>query len=307
MSEIVNARVAMDGPPRASARRIAIIVNPVAGKYRRSRIGAIAQILRRDGRHVEIAESAGPGCIREIARAIPADMVLAAGGDGTINEAVAGLLDRASPRPAFGVIPQGTANVLGHELGLPRGAQDLANVFLAGHTRKLHPGLANGRPFVLMASAGLDAEVVSSVNLSLKKKLGGLAYIVAAARTLNREAKDIEATIGDTRILAKLFIVSKAKRYGGNYLLDPDADIFNPGFTLVAVSDIRPFALCKIGLALMAGRLDNVSGIRKMRVKAVYLRSRDTVATQIDGDVLGVTPLIVSEGCEALDILTPKA
>jgi diacylglycerol kinase family enzyme len=130
--------------PGQLSGRIVIVANPGAGKHDRNTINFIAEKMRRRECRVEVIESQGAGHIGEIARTIDARAILIAGGDGSINEAIAGLLKRSRPRPLLGIIPQGTANVLGHDLGLPSSPSDLADVFLRGRIAPLHLGLANG-------------------------------------------------------------------------------------------------------------------------------------------------------------------
>ena len=291
--------------PGALAGRIVILSNPASGTHQRARIEEIARRLEGAGREINIIESAAPGHIRDVARAIDADAVLVAGGDGAVSEAAAGLLDRPAPRPVLGVIPQGTANVLGYELGLPRRADALARVFLRNKRAPLHVGRANGRPFVLMASAGFDAEAVRAINPYLKRKIGAGAYLLAAVKLLFGYRNEIRVKTEREELSAQLAIVTNAKRYGGDFVIAPEAGVHQPGLTLLAVARVSPLALGKTCLALVTGRLSGDANVRRLAVTRVELTSADDVAAQIDGDAFGSLPLVVTQGDETLEILVP--
>jgi diacylglycerol kinase (ATP) len=283
--------------------RIVIVVNPVSGKHKRDVINLIAQKLQDPKRHVEIIESHGPGHICEIARTSVAQAILIAGGDGSVNEAVRGLLKRLYPRPLLGIIPQGSANILRYELALPTSVSGLVEIFLGGRIGHLHIGLANQRPFTLMASAGFDAEVVKTVSKPLKQRIGRLAYVYAALKLVfGYKGDDIEVKTGDEKFFAKLIIVTKSKYYGGSFVLDRETSAIRPGLKLIAVSDVGFVSLLKLGLGLISGRLNDATLIRRLPVRLVQLRSRREVATQIDGDQFGATPMVISECSETIEV-----
>lgn len=297
-AERPTARDALRKPPES----FLVIVNPSAGGERRRLAGDVAARLAAAGRSVAIEIAAHPGHIRQLAETACADAVLIAGGDGSINQAVCGLLVRPAPRPALGVIPQGTVNVLMRELGLPMDAPRLADMFLRGETKPLHVGRANGAPFALMASAGLDAAVVEAVDLGLKKKIGRLAYVAAAASVLARGCfPDVEAQTDAGVLRAKCVVVSNAKYYGGGFLIDRSADVTRPGLSLVALTEISPRATLALMRYFMTGALDEAGCVRRLSTRRVTLRGEG--AAQIDGDYLGRTPVEICEAEETLEIL----
>jgi diacylglycerol kinase (ATP) len=283
--------------------RIVVVANPGAGNHDRNTINFIAERLRRHDRRVEVVESHGAGHIGEIVRAADADAILIAGGDGSINEAVGGLLKRSRPRPALGVIPQGTANVLGHDLGLPSNPSELAELFLGGRTRPLHIGLANGKPFILMASAGFDAEVVGRVDQRLKRLTGRFAYAHAALKVaFGYKNHDIEVTTRDAKFLAKLVIATNSKYYGGKFLMDNETSALTPGMKLIFARSLSIMTLIRLGAELLMGKLGGSSLLERMPARGVQLRSQSEIATQIDGDLLGTTPLVISECPETIEV-----
>ncbi len=306
---------------RAGARvpqRFLIVVNPDAGGARKRFTVSIASRLVAEGRDVVIEEASLPGHIRNAAMTTDADAFLVVGGDGSVNEAARGLFDRgllvsgASTDnsltrpvswPMLGVIPQGTVNVLAHDLGLPRAPDALAGVLLRGETKPLHVGLANGRPFVLMASAGLDAALVKAIDLGLKRRVGRLAYATAALKLFaRRHFPDVVADTNAGRVRAKCVIVAKSGFYGGNFAIDRDLSATRPGLTLVALNEVSPRALLALARYFACGEVDGSGVIVKQRVRRAILFG-DGVETQIDGDYLGPAPIEILEAEESLRVI----
>lgn len=288
---------------RKPAESFVLVLNPAAGGARRSLAAGIAARLTERGRSVAVESAPTPGDIRRLAQTTDSDALLVAGGDGSVNEAVRGLLARPAPRPKLGIIPQGTVNVLMRALGLPRAPEALAEIFRRGAARRLHLGLANGRPFLLMASAGLDAAVVAALDPALKKRIGRLAYAVAAAKILLRgDFPDVDAETESGVIRAKCVVVAKANYYGGPFVIDTGADVTKPGLTLVALTEVSPRAALALARYFATGRLDEAGCVRKLAVRRVTLRGAG-VATQIDGDRFGETPLEIRDAEESLDVL----
>lgn len=150
-----------------ASHRILILANPTAGAFRRVKLDAVTRHLARAGHHVTVQLTRRAGDIRDTLAALPDrfDRVVIAGGDGSVNEALAGFQQVPDP-PDLAVIPFGTANVLALELKLPRRPTALAAMISAGRTIPLHYGEANGHPFVLVVSAGYDAAVVHGLPLA---------------------------------------------------------------------------------------------------------------------------------------------
>jgi diacylglycerol kinase (ATP) len=288
---------------RPPARRFVVVVNPDAGSTHKRLVVKVVERLRALGADVTLKAASQPDAIFTIASASNADAILIAGGDGSINQAVRGLSSRAKPRPALGIIPVGTVNVLSQDIGLSRSADALARSFVKGVTTPLHFGEANGRPFVLMASAGVDAEIVRSVDLNLKKKIGRVAYLYSALRTLWRsDFPTIEAVAEGAVVSAKCVVVANSKYYGGRFVVDRDAGALRPGLTLIAVRDLSLASLLALVIYLATGRVDREGRLTKLPLERVTLRAKK-VATQIDGDFLGETPLEICAGADPVDLL----
>ena len=135
-------------------KRFAFIVNPSAGNIGNIDLEGLASELRAAGHTVTALHTAQRGDAESWARQTDADVVVAVGGDGTVNEVVNGLLHGKAP--AFSVLPAGTANVLATDIGLTVKGKRVNHQLTTAQGRPFWPGIANGQAFVAMASV-MDA------------------------------------------------------------------------------------------------------------------------------------------------------
>ena len=210
-------------------RRLLVIHNPTAGRARRRRLDATLEALELLGCTTALRPTRRAGDGEVLAREVcpdDGDLVIAAGGDGTINEVVNGLL---ATRPNGGalplaILPLGTANVLANELGLDSTPDTLARAIASGPIQPIALGRAGQRYFVSMAGVGFDAHVVASVNLDLKRRIGKAAYVLESLRQLATfPFPGYRLSIdGHKRVVASA-IVTRGRYYGGRYLCAPKA------------------------------------------------------------------------------------
>jgi diacylglycerol kinase (ATP) len=170
---------ASSGEP--SERFAVIIANPTSGffPHHTHRVNETLAFLRHSGWKAELWFTRGPGDGQSLARKAVeqnATMVIAAGGDGTINEIIQGL---AGSETALGVLPTGTVNVWAREMGIPLDTAGARDVLIYGQTRRVDLGCVNGRYFLLMVGIGIDGEVTQAVERKPLKRLGLLGYALA--------------------------------------------------------------------------------------------------------------------------------
>ncbi|HVB68798.1 MAG TPA: diacylglycerol kinase family protein [Acetobacteraceae bacterium] len=278
-----------------------IIFNPAAGNRRVYRLWRVLDILAANGIRCEVLRTGGAGDARALAAAAAAagaDLVVAAGGDGTIAEVASGLL---ATRVPLGVIPLGTANVLAREYALPFAPRAVAAALAFGRTRPLWPGVATSadgppRLFVQMLGVGFDAAVVHGIRPGLKRLLGRGAYV---AETLKRlpgyDFAPVRVRLDGVETEAASVIVSKGRLYGGPYLLAPEARPGEPGFSVVLFERSGPRAALCYGAALPLGRLARMAGVRRVRAARVEFPANRALAAQADGDPAGTAPRLVTD------------
>ncbi len=285
---------------------ILVIHNPVAGWQRRGKLRRVVRYLRLAGARVTELETEAPGDATGKARAAEDfDVIVVAGGDGTVNEVINGLGENSLP-VAF--IPLGTTNVLAWELGLPRSPDALARVILEGRTRRVFPGIVNGRRFVLMVGVGLDAWAVERVHLGLKRYLGRLAYVGAVFSfsflgtfrygpyRVHANGEEFEATS---------VVVTRARRYAGPFVIAPEADLEERFLTVVAVN-LRGFAnVVRYGAAVAFGRIDSLPDVKVVRTTRVTITGPEGDPVQGDGDLFERVPFKVSVDEKPIHLIVP--
>lgn len=297
-------------PSSADAeRKITIIFNPVAGNRRRGLLDDVIAELNRLGWKVSVNGTTGPGSATNLATQaimLREDVIVAAGGDGTINEVVSGMQGAKTP---LGVIPMGTANVLAVEMKFPRRADAIAASITAGNLRRLHLPTVNNATFLLMVGVGFDGAVVSAVTNPMKRRWGKLAFVMQGLRKLaGGPATAMKVTVDGSVFPAEWVIVTNISHYGGAYRLTPDVD---PGqASLTAVIFTRAGRLHMTGhfLRLQFGRVHHSRHVvlaPAVRVEIAHADGARPAAVQIDGDAAGTAPCSIAISDQFVDILAP--
>ena len=273
-------------------RRILIIHNPTAGKQRTKLLDGVVAALHLRGLAPEVVTTEGPEHATELALSANADLVVAAGGDGTINEVVHGLMTRDFPRPAFATLPLGTINVLALELGLPRDAVGLAGVLAGGPLIPVTVGHANGRHFLLTAGAGVDAATVKVLSPGLKKMFGQAAYYIAMVWALFVEGNTIfDIKIDGAMRRVSSVIVTNAARYAGDRVVAPNAHLsVHDLHVLIGLRHGR-WNLMRYGAAYMRGVLPYLPDVQIVSMQRLRITTPAGKPVQLDGDNRLTTPV----------------
>lgn len=297
---------------QGQARRLVVIFNPTAGARRRRRLGRWLHCLDELGAQVTVRETIGPRHAEELARtADPAqfDAVVAAGGDGTINEVVNGLSGSVLP---LAILPLGTANVLAAEIGLPQRIRDLAHIAAFARAQPVWPGeavsdgVAVGRRFLIMAGIGFDAEVVEQLDLALKRRIGKLAYVASILRRLRDYRPSMyRAVIDGVPVEGASLIAAKSRFYGGRFVLAPAARLSDPSLQVVLFGRAGRGAALGYMAAMAAGRLRHHRSLRILPAKNVRLDGPHGAAVQIDGDIHVRLPVTLRIAATPLHVIQP--
>lgn len=295
-------------PAAARVRRVAVIFNPTAGKQRRRRLDETLSALTTAGLTITLRETAAAGDAWKLAAAVTvpeADALLVAGGDGTINEAVNGLLQSKRGLP-LGIVPLGTANVLAGELNLPRTPEALAQVIPLGRRRWIALGRANGRYFVQMAGVGFDAQVVEHLNLALKRRLRQGAYVIESLRQMRRfDFPKYRILLGSEVIETRSAIITLGRSYGGPFLLAPQAGHETAAFQLCLFDRGGPWSVLRYGQALLRGKLPQAAGFHCQAAQRLSIEGPAGDPVQGDGDIIARLPVSLEHLPMALQVLVP--
>lgn len=286
--------------------RVEIIVNPQCGPKAVRKANDLMAILQDRGIYVRVRGTRYRGHAEALASEAAAqsvDRLVVVGGDGTINEAVNGLAGAQVP---LAIVAAGTANVLARELRWPRKLTKIADIIESGATRQVSLGVVNGRRFMLMASLGLDSEVVATLNTGLKRRVGRLAYVWGAlCRLVLGRRQFVDVVIDGTPMRVAGLIAAKARHYGGPFVAAPRADLARPEFQCLIACRRGRLAHLGYALALALGQLSRAPGMQTTQAIEVRVDAPGGLPIQADGDVVATTPARIEILPDALTLLVP--
>jgi diacylglycerol kinase (ATP) len=307
MPRCCGLRLSRRRPPAAAIatetrrpRRILVIFNPAAGRGRRyaRRLRRVVGELERRGCNVAVCTTDAPGDAQRMAReADPAfDLIVAAGGDGTVNEVVNGLF--AASRP-LAVLPLGTGNVLANEIGLPRNPRRIARVIADGTAKPIWPGRAGDRLFVAMTGVGFDAAVLAALDPGLKRRVGKLAFVWAILLCLlHYRPSEFVVSTADGAYRAASVIVTKGRLYAGRFVIAPAARLDDPLLHIVLFRQAGRFAVLRCLGAMMLGALHRLPDVSIITTQRVSVAAGQPVTAgpslvETDGEIGGRLPLTI--------------
>jgi len=271
------------------------------------------EILAAQGHKVTAVPTTAPGSGAQIARRCieqGADLVLAAGGDGTINEVLNGMVHSKAP---LGVLPAGTANVLAVELGLGTRMHAAAELVGKCIPRRIAVGLLqtpdNGTPryFALMAGAGLDALMVYDLDAGWKARFGKAAYWLGGFGQLGRTLEEFDIFAEGRKFRGSYALASRVRNYGGDLTIARNASLFDDHFELVVFEGGHAASYVKYLFAILANRLAHMPGVTIVRTQEIEIRgaSDPRIYIQIDGERAGRLPAHLQIVPNALTLLVP--
>jgi diacylglycerol kinase family enzyme len=246
---------------------------------------------------VTVAETRAPLHAKSLAESADSasfDAIAVAGGDGTINEAVNGIVHSGLP---LAILPLGTANVLANELGLPRAPEALAEIAALSPTRAVVPAeivtAERNEPwrFLLMAGIGFDAEVVAHLDLKLKRRIGKGAYALGSLQELGRHKGRLFAARIDGKVERPAsLVVARAHFYGGRFVLAPEARLDKPALHAVLFPGASRLASLRYMAAVVTGTLQRQCDVEVRGAHEIELAGPEGAPVQIDGDVRAHLP-----------------
>ncbi len=232
------------------------------------------------------------------------EKIVAAGGDGTINEVVNGL---AGSNAALGLLPIGTMNVFATELGLP--AHDLAlcwQIIQGEHTRLVDLPSANGKFFVQLAGVGLDAQVVKETSLTLKRSFGPLSYLISAAQIAARQPPRLFLESENSPIDEGSFVlVGNGRLYGGPFPFFKQAIIDDGLFDVVVFKQLGYLEIIKYLQDVVFSSEIRVPEIEYFQTRRLRVTSDREVPVELDGELVGNCPVEFQVRERTLRVLTP--
>jgi diacylglycerol kinase (ATP) len=301
-----------------------LIHNPNAGNGghgRRRSLDKARHIFATGGIDADLAETTGPGHATEIAARAAAEnrgLVIACGGDGTLNEVVNGLAARQNGhRVPLALLPGGTANILAKELDLPWDIPRAAEKLVQGTVKEIALGLATPleqpekkKYFLSVAGAGPDGMIVYSIDLGLKSRVGILAYWWEGLREAFRyKFPHFRVISGGRTINASLVIVGRTQNYGGPFKITTEADLFEDHFEILTLATRSGLRYLSYLPWLYLNKLRGTAGVEFFKSDSLLCEPLDSnpVYAQIDGEPLARLPVEFRIIPRALKLLVPSS
>jgi diacylglycerol kinase (ATP) len=303
-----------------------LIYNPTSGRRRHRRFVEIehaARHLKDEGIATEIAPTTGPNSATEIARQAVGQrrgMVIACGGDGTINEIINGLAGSHVP---MALLPAGTANILAKELRIPWDIPHAARLIPGGTIRRIALGIAfplngnaseamprTGRYFLSVGGAGPDGAIVNGVHKGLKDSAGVVAYWVEGVRQLfGYSFPEICVRSDGQERKATILIAGRTVNYGGPFKITTGANLYENSFEFLTNSRKSRLGYLACLPAIWMGTLRQMDGIETWKSAETIMEpaGSDPVFAQVDGEPVGQLPIAFKIVPDALSIIEPAS
>ncbi len=233
------------------------------------------------------------------------DLVVIGGGDGTLNQAIAGLMETRLP---LGILPLGTANDLARTLEIPFDPALACSIVATGQMTEIDVGDANGKYFFNVASMGLSVDITRRLNPDHKKKWGVLAYLYTAfvvtfrARPFRAEIRTATEKIA---VRTVQIAVGNGRHYGGGMVIHEHAAIDDGLLDLYSVEVDRWWKVFLLTPAIMRGTLDTSSWVRTLRGDTFEITTRRPRSINTDGELATATPVTFRIRPRAIRVIVP--
>jgi len=287
-------------------KKVLVILNPAA---RGERAGALREKIQALSPHAVVRATSAPGDARAIARTAVDEgfrVIVAAGGDGTVNEVANGV---AGSEAHFGILPVGTMNVFSTELGIPQNNLRAAwDVIEAGHLRALDLPLANRSCFVQLAGVGLDAEVVRQTTPESKKSLGPMSYLLTLAQIASAAPPPLLIESDDSAPREGSFVlVGNGRLYGGPFVLFKNARPDDGLLDVLVFKNQSHWDVVRYFQAVAFGSHDGLPDVEYFQTRAMTVRSEARVPVELDGELAGELPCRFEISPHKFSVLAPPA
>jgi len=272
-------------------RRALVVINPIAGKGRARSIGSCIDlaksVLADHGYDAEVRTTAGPGDAARFSTegvASKVDLVIAWGGDGTINQVASELVFRDV---TLGIVPSGSGNGLSRELGISFDPVAAFHTAFAGRQLLMDAGELDGHLFFNIAGLGLDARVAHEFASNGLIRRGFARYLEIAAHELFTFEPDEHTILADgvaTRTRALVIALANGRQYGNGACIAPGARLDDGKLDVVVIAHRSPFHVLLQAPMLFAGRVASLPGVTTTRAAVVEITSARPVVYHVDGE-----------------------
>ena len=299
--------------------KVFAIFNPAARGEKSQRLRQFLESKASSDSGITLAGTHCPGDARPLAMQAAAEgyeLIVAAGGDGTVNEVVNGI---GRSGVALGVLPLGTANVFARALGVPLELNAAWKVIERGRTLAIDLPVAKfggaERYFVELAGVGFDAVVVRTASWELKKKIGPLSYVWAGMKAVSRKHTDVEVVLDNAapRARGAAVLIGNGRFYGGPFELFPEAKLDDGRLDVCVFESVGYFDMLRYGRAALRGTHVRLHDVQYFQADNFICRTASpnpevgaaTAPFELDGEDIGQAPVQFSVFPRALRVIVP--
>jgi len=294
-------------------KKARIIYNPTAGREAfKKEIAIVLEQLEIAGYESSAHATTCEGDATQAAIAASErefDLIVAVGGDGTLNEVINGVAGQAY-RPKIGIIPAGTTNDFARALDIPRNIQEAVDIIVANHAMFMDVGKVNDQYFINIAGGGKLTELTYEVPSKLKTMLGQLAYYIKGIEMLPflrpiHTKIEYDGTIIDEEIM--LFLIANTNSVGGFEKLAPDAKIDDGYFDLLILKKSNIAEFIRVATAALRGAHIEDKNMIYTQAKHIKVTPNDKMQLNIDGEFGGLLPGEFTNIKQHIEFLIPES
>jgi YegS/Rv2252/BmrU family lipid kinase len=237
-------------------------------------------------------------------------VIVAAGGDGTINEVINGI---GTSGVALGVLPFGTVNVFAQEVRIPRKLEAAWAVIQGGHTRTIDLACARAsgstRYFVQLAGVGFDAHAVRTASWELKKRIGPLSYVWAGIKALSKSHPAVEVSVNGSGPLGSgvAVLVGNGRFYGGRFTLFPKARMDDGMLDICVFEKVGYWDVLRYGQGILRGAHIDLGDVKYFQTESLVCHATGPTPFELDGEDAGDAPVTFSVVPRVLRVVVPKS
>ena len=293
--------------------KIGLVAKPTLEDEPLRALQAAITRLRAAGHVVRAHRSRHKGDARRFARAAAragCEIVIAAGGDGTVNEVVNGLA-RAGTDARLGIVPLGTANDFARGLGLPLDVGTAFDVAMTGAAVPLDLGCVNGRYFVNVSTGGFGARATTSTPRALKRLLGPVAYLISGARQLSAmKPQRARFTVDDAAVYEGEFVFftcGNGVRTGGGTRIAPRAAVDDGQLDVIILPWVSKLEFLSLLPDLRSGGHLESPDVLYLRASRFEVRAEEIIPANVDGEPLDARHYAYSVHARPIAVLVPQA
>jgi len=292
-----------------------IIFNPAAGGAKANRFcDRLAALSRKCALKPTCASGSGCALAAEAVRE-GFEVIVAAGGDGTVNEVLNGIgqVPGAFGHTRLAVLPLGTINVFAREIGIPAGFPQAWQIIQEANESyidlpEVHftfKGQDQRRLFLQMAGAGWDSRAIELVNWERKKKFGALAYVMAGLKALRGPLPQIITSNGTDTLAGQLVLIGNGRFYGGNYNLFPLADLRDGVLDVSVFPRLNWEGVVRACWGVLTNQLYQAGAVRHFKAETLEVHCPSSVPFHVEGENVGFLPAKFTVRRKTLRIIVP--